>query len=273
VNATFYGKVSSRLAASWRRRVSPEFTFTVKCHRDVTHTHRLRACEESYRAFEECLRVCEILEAPLLVLETPKSLKITGTLLREYFSSVDLRGVRAALEPRGETSEDAYRAMQDLGIIHVADLSVAQPRYQSDIAYSRLFGRGVHNIYQFDDSELREIDEKAAKLEAKRIFLGFHGIKMYSDAARLKRFRATGKFPKATSSTGLDSLRTVLQEDSRFPASKMQLLQHQGWKVVDLNENERVHAQVLLSRLDERTYLDVEDVIGNLASKGLATSC
>ena len=51
--------------------------------------------------------------------------------------------------------------MEDFDIIQSIDLSLAKPSLRFDVAYSRLFGKGKHNIYQFSDDELLEIREKS----------------------------------------------------------------------------------------------------------------
>ena len=51
--------------------------------------------------------------------------------------------------------------MQNFGIIQCVDLSKQNPCFNLDIAYSRLFGKGKHNVYQFTDDELAEIDQKS----------------------------------------------------------------------------------------------------------------
>jgi hypothetical protein len=38
------------------------------------------------------------------------------------------------------------------------------------------------------------------------------------------------------------------------------LIDHQGWKVVDLTLDKRVHLSELLSKIPEKTYCDVAEV-------------
>jgi len=91
-------------------------------------------------------------------------------------------------------------------------------------------------------------------------------VRMYKDAARLKIYKQTGKFPMVTKSTGLNSLEEVLREDTRFPTSKHDLLQDQGWKLIDLAPNERVRASELLDKLPERNYENLDNIIQTLKS-------
>lgn len=87
---------------------------------------------------------------------------------------------------------------------------------------------------------------------------------MNTDAARFMQYKKTGKFMPVTSFTGVDSVRTVLAEDASFPSSKAELLEHQGWKVVDLSLDKRVHLSELLSGIPEKTYNGIDEVAAAL---------
>jgi hypothetical protein len=151
--------------------------------------------------------------------------------------------------------------------VHCVDLSKEEtPAYDSDVLYSRLFGRGHHNVYQPTDEKLVEIDKKAVSRAFQKIIMSFHFVRMYKDATRLKIYKQTGKFPKVTRETGLASLDEVLSEDARFPASKEEMIKNQGWKLFDLTEGKRVSARDYLEKLPERTYSNISDVIEALRS-------
>ena len=87
---------------------------------------------------------------------------------------------------------------------------------------------------------------------------------MYSDTARLKVYEKKGTFPKVTKAKGLASLKTVLEEDTKFPAFRDELIEKQGWKVFDLTETEHVHASLLLEKLPDRKYASLDEVIDAL---------
>jgi len=87
---------------------------------------------------------------------------------------------------------------------------------------------------------------------------------MYKDAARMKVYRKGGKFPRVTQYTGVKALREVLREDARFPASKEELIKAQGWKVIDMEGDRRVHAKALLEKLDKGMYGSVGEVLEGL---------
>lgn len=273
VNSTFYEMPSLKLAESWRKLVPPNFEFAVRCNKALTHKYRFQLIPEAFKVLKRMITICKTLEAQILHLQTPPNFQLTKNnleLMRNFFSSSDLQGVRVALEIRSNKrplNPALVKTMQDYNMIHCVDLSKdEEPAYKSDILYSRLFGKGPHNIYQPTDEELRKIDRKASKGDHKTVAISFHFIRMYKDAARFKIYKQTGKFPMVTQSTGLSSLVEVLREDAKFPTSKAGLIRHQGWKLIDLTETKRVHASYMLEKLPEKTYNNVNEVVQTLQS-------
>ena len=121
-------------------------------------------------------------------------------------------------------------------------------------------------MYQPTDEELAEVDHKASNGNLEKVVMSFHFVRMYKDAARLKIYKQTGKFPAVTKSTGLSSLDEVLSEDARFPTTRQDLICSQGWKLFDVTEDRRMRASDLLMRLPERTYNSVNEIIDALRS-------
>jgi len=278
VNSTFYQIPSLRTVETWRRRVQPEFEFSVRCNRIVTHKHQFQPSREAYNTFDKMITICKTLRAEILHMQTPPTFKPNAdnaNLLDSFIASVDPKGVRLALEVRGANqtlSSDFVKVMQGHNMIHSIDLSKdEEPAYKSDTLYSRLFGKGTHNIYQPTDQELRKIDDSASAKDYKKVIVSFHFISMYKDAARLKTYKETGRFPMATKSTGLKSLEEVLRKDAKFPTNKPQLIQNQGWKLIDITEQERVRASDILQKIPEKTYNNLDDLIQTLKVLGINT--
>ncbi len=263
VNSTFYTNPSIEMVRSWRRRVPDDFMFSVRCHKDLTHKYFLSPCGESYEILARSLRICYELRAEILHIQTPASFNPEGKLkeIGDMFSSIDLGAVKLAWEVRGHLAKGTIELMHDLGIIRCTDISKEMPSTDSDILYTRLFGHGKHNLYQFDDAELLDIDEKIRENNLGKAYLTFHGAKMYSDAARLKVYQKTEEFPGVTKSKGLESLKSVIEEDAKFPATKGELIKKHGWKVFDLTETAHVHASTLLNNLPDVKFASVEEVI------------
>lgn len=274
VNSTFYEMPSTKEVETWRKIVPPNFQFTVRANKTMTHKHKLQPRKEVFEDFEKMKQICTILNAPVMHLQTPPKFEFDESNinnLRNFLSSINLGKLRLALEIRGtppsKLPKKLIKTMQDHNLIHCVDLSEGEtPAYESDMLYSRLFGKGQHNIYQPSDEELIAIDKKATSKAFEKIILSFHFVRMYKDAARLKIYKETGKFPQITKHTGIASLEEVLKEDAQFPTTKKALIQHQGWKLFDFTEEKRIHTAELLQKLPERTYNNISEVIEALQS-------
>jgi uncharacterized protein YecE (DUF72 family) len=276
VNSTFYETPPLKQVASWRERVPVDFEFSVRCHKDLTHKYKLEPTSQAHEVLLGSIEICRTLKAPILLLETPPSFKVTAkraNAVGDLVSSTNLSGIRVAWEIRGEGQgkqlpDYLQKVMQDLDIIHCVDISREDPAYKTDILYTRLFGKGKHNIYQFDDKEIRQIHEKVKKGKEKKVVLSFHGLKMYLDAARFKVYEEKLTLPPVTRSVGLSSLREVLVEDAKFPTTKKDLIEKQGWKVFDFTPTERIHASEILHTLPEKSYQSLDEVIAAVKSEG-----
>jgi len=268
LNASFYRPVPEPYARRWRSAVPDDFVFSVKANRVITHSDRVRASAGARRAFAHDLRIAGILGSPYVVLETPADVRfeveeVAG--LREL-TSMAPSGIRVGLEARayrqGPLPGPLRQVMEDQRILDVVDLSQGPPRVADQEVYSRLFGPGPSNAYQFDDREMREIDGSSG--DAVRAAFTFHGVRMYSDAGRFLTFKRTGRFPPATSGTGLASLEEVLRPDARFPASRDELERDHGWKVIDLDDRTRAHALRLIETLPSRRFDTLEEMLAEI---------
>ena len=161
---------------------------------------------------------------------------------------------------RAPPTEQWKSLSQDLKIIHAVDLSRENPLLPSDIIYTRLFGKGKHNIYQFTDEELKEIDHKIVLSKAKTVALSFHGLRMNTDALRFVHYKKTGKFSSITGLAGVASAKAVLAGDTRVPISKKTLLEEQGWKVFDASGDKRLHIADWLQNIPDRTYANMGEL-------------
>lgn len=271
VNSTFYEIPRLQLVESWRRRVPTDFEFSVRCHKNVTHRYRLEPVEESFNTFGTMTHICRILNSRFLVLETPSTLDFSKTKIesvKDFLESINLKGIGVVWEVRRKKGEPVpsglVALMQDYNIIHCADLSKEDPALDSDTVYTRVFGKGEHNIYQFTDDELLEIDRRITRRDPKTPTVSFHNVRMYKDAARYKIYKQTETFPPVTRGKGQLSLREVLMEDAEFPAAKQELIKDQGWKVIDLTDDRRIHASMLLEKLPNKTFRNVDEVLNSL---------
>ena len=228
--------------------------------------------EESYQVLEKMLSICRLLRAETLILVTPATMELTSSRLDAigaFLQSADTGDVQLVWEIRKPSTlgydPRLLRLMKDAGIVHCVDISRHEtPMTKSDLLYTRLFGLGMQNIYQYTDEELSNIHKVAVDSGFRKAVLSFHGTRMYKDASRLKFFEQTGQFPRVTKSTGLESLGEVLAEDVRLPTTKRELLMRQGWKIVDITPIRRMKASELLGQLTEGVYSSIEQILETL---------
>jgi len=274
VNSTYYRLPSLTTIADWRSRVPSSFEFSLRCHRGLAERNRLEITPENIRLLDTVEKVCRRLRAIALALLIPSYLseeKEFDSKIASLLSTLSLGQTKIAIEFRGgEPSRKTLKTIADYGALHSVDISVRSPEVESNVLYSRIFGKGKGNIYEFDDSELRDISKKASDLKFEKSILAFHGVRMYRDTARINTFLRSGAFPFLTGQVGLDALSSVLGEDTVFPMTRTQLIESQGWKLFDKNSKERVRVGPLLEALPERPYSSVEEIVGALDQKILS---
>jgi uncharacterized protein YecE (DUF72 family) len=273
VNSTYYRLPSLAAVARWRRTVPPGFEFSFRCHKDLAELHQFELTPKTVRIIDLMEKICRHLRATVLTILIPKALvgdKELVPKLNAFLSTVSLGKTTIAFEFRGgEPTDDTLKTLRDHDATHCVDLSTREPKVESKTLYTRLFGKGKENIYEFDDSELQNIATRASGLKFEKSILAFHGVRMYRDAARLKTFLNTGKFLSLTGQVGIESLGEVLKEDTGFPISKSSLIDEQGWKLFDKTPEERVRVREALEKLPERTYRTLDELLASLKETGL----
>ena len=268
VNSTYYEYPDLRAVSRWRSRVPKGFEFTVRSHQDLVKAIRGGQQLMLTRVLEKMTDICRRLDANILSILLPDNLALTTKNLTKSLASIASRvtanNLQAAVEIRGWVEKEVLETMSENDIVHSVDISKEEPAFDSRILYSRLFGKGSSNVYQFDDEEIKAIADRAASPKFERSILAFHGVRMYGDAARLKAFLQTGRFLKVTGQTGLDSLGTVLKEDAQFPASRDDLVGSQGWKLFDLTIDKRMRVAKILAKAPDRTYRSHSELLSTL---------
>ena len=188
VNTTFYHMPRLATVRSWRRRVPPGFTFSVKCSRLATHRLGLTPVEETFRVLEQMRVVLRLLRSEMLVLQTPPSLYVDEGKVREVAAilpSAGLGGVRVFWEDRSPKSWGRVEAVREVmlgeGGVPVVDLSVEPPVAGAPVPYSRMFGVGA-----YAGDLLSKIYFRVEGGRGGSAVLTFHGGNMYVDALRYK---------------------------------------------------------------------------------------
>lgn len=270
LNSSYYELPAISSASDWRKRVPPDFSFSVRSPRSIVDHYGLNLLPGARGLLDRLEEVCMRLEAVVMTILISASSPIKenelATRLGDFLGTFNVGATAVAVEFRSlQPSEEVFDIMKESGAIDCVDLSSSKPRYEGKVLYSRLFGKGEGNIYEFDDGELKEIAKKASAPKFEKSILAFHGVRMYRDAGRVKSFIEKGYFPKITSGVGADSIREVLSEDARFPTTKTGLLKDQGWKVFqDTGEVRKI--STVLEKLPDGKFNSLDDLMAELHS-------
>ncbi len=269
VNASYYQLPSLNIMREWRQRVPEPFSFSLRCPRELVDKYGLVLKDKPRQLLRRVEQACKIIQAPVLtVLISDKSKikeKALENRLEEFLKTFHAGDTRVAVEFRRRSpSNRILEVMKQDGALHSVDLSREEPEFEAPLLYSRLFGKGEQNIYEFDDRELEEIASRAKKAKIQKSILAFHGVRMYRDAARIKTYLESGHFPRLTNNVGVEAVREVLGEDARFPTTRIELLERQGWKLFNSNASETKRLRDVLTLIPNRQYRDLSEVLESL---------
>lgn len=271
VNSTFYEIPPIEVVKKWRKRTSSNFEFTIKCHKSITHENKLELNNQTKQILNKIIEICKTLESQLLIIQTPPTIKPTQETIEKIEKIIEIaksNNIRIVWEPRGnqwKTSE-ARKLIEKLiekhDIVHCTDLSKEEPVKVKDILYTRLFGKGKHNLYQFTKEEIAKIYKQITKIagRAEKVYVIAHTKKMYIDAARIKKYIETGKTPSPTRKTGVQAVIEVLLEDAKFPTTKKKLIEKQGWKVITWKNGKEIKLKEILEKIPNKKYKDIIEI-------------
>jgi uncharacterized protein YecE (DUF72 family) len=174
INYTFYRMPTPKLIAGWRAQVPPEFRFTLKAPKRITHDKRLRPADvaESVNGFITAASELGPQMAALLFQLPPNFKKDVG-LLKEFLALLPPK-TTAAFEFRNASwlEEDVFEALRARNIaLCIADSETRETPMIStaDYAYFRLRDEG------YGDGDIAKWADAAKQLgqSAKDVFVYF----------------------------------------------------------------------------------------------------
>jgi uncharacterized protein YecE (DUF72 family) len=163
INSSFYRPHQPQTYARWAASVPPDFRFSVKLPKAITHQRRLADCGALLEQFAaEAGTLGDKLGCVLMQL--PPSLALDAALAADFF--VQLRaafGCTLACEARNASwfGDDATQLLHDHGIIRVhADPPAGQPGplvATSTAAYARLHGSPRMYYSSYSEQQLTDL--------------------------------------------------------------------------------------------------------------------
>ena len=150
INYTFYRMPTEKLLQGWSDDTPPEFSFTLKAPRRITHDAKLQRCEDLLQAF---CRTAVTLgpKLGLLLFQLPPNFKKDPLVLSSFLELLP-EGTRAAFEFRHPSwfDADVFEALRARNVaLCIADSEKLSTPLEmtADYAYFRLRDEG----YQQDD--------------------------------------------------------------------------------------------------------------------------
>ncbi|MET1100860.1 MAG: DUF72 domain-containing protein, partial [Pyrodictiaceae archaeon] len=197
IQQTFYELPSEQLLKKWRTELPDWFVINMKAWQAITHppgtpTWRraktkipselkdrygfLRTTKENLEAWDKIAKAAKILEARVVVIQTPPSFKCAVKdhveNARSFFSVIEKDGFVVGWEPRGdwmkkpECQKEVRKIVENTGIIHIVDPFKYKPVALSETLYFRLHGRNgeVNYRYKYSSRDFDELTNIIAKM-------------------------------------------------------------------------------------------------------------
>jgi uncharacterized protein YecE (DUF72 family) len=272
LNSTFYKYPKPQTVKKWRKNAPKDFEFTVKAHQDITHKYKMNF-EQAQESLEKVEEVCQLLNAEVLLFQTPASFKPDKVgKVKSFFERAKRDGLTLVWEPRGplwetdETREKLRTILEELGVSHVTDPFRYMPVYTGKVAYLRLHGHGERMYYyQYSNEELENLHEKTRLLDTrdKQVYVFFNNLTMLEDAQRFHSYVKSASFPRLKIS-GKEAVKIAISK-TRYPTTKSALLEKIGWKLVELEDQRQVKMAELLDHLSHNAYDNPEAVLQEIS--------
>ncbi|MEM0104832.1 MAG: DUF72 domain-containing protein [Candidatus Methanomethylicia archaeon] len=214
VQQTFYDIVNENTLKRWRKE-APNVEFTIKALQVITHEYNkstysrmkntfgnvenyghFKPTKEVQIALDETIREARILNAKIIVFQTPPSFKpneVNINNLINFFSTLSNNFIYA-WEPRGEEWYRDLKILENIfskiKAIHVVD-PFRRESLTKGLKYYRLHGLGKGELnygYKYTDEDLNKLYEivKRDIEENEEIYVMFNNIHSFNDALRFK---------------------------------------------------------------------------------------
>jgi uncharacterized protein YecE (DUF72 family) len=198
INSSFYKAHQAATYRRWRDETPPEFRFSVKMPRSITHEAGLRrAAREVSRFYEEIAHLRPKLTAVLVQL--PPTLEFNLRSMRAFFKTVPrTRGIAITCEPRHVSwfSAAADAALRELHVTRVA-ADPARCAGAGDaggarrVAYYRWHGTPRMYYSKYSDAQLQAFAKKVSRSRVKEVWCIFDNTARFAawdDALRFRSF-------------------------------------------------------------------------------------
>jgi len=177
LNAPFYHWPKRTTVQNWARQATPQFRYSVKVNRRITHLKRFKGTRQLVRDF---YGFADVLGAHMgcFLFQLPPSFHYTAARLQSIVEQLDPRYTNA-VEFRHASwwNEEVFAALREAGIIFC---SVSAPRLPDDVIkttdaiYVRLHGAKQWYRYDYSGAELKAWAKKIRSSRAQEMWCYFN---------------------------------------------------------------------------------------------------
>ena len=177
INMTFYRFPKPETLRGWLYKTPPDFTFTLKANRQITHLKKIRNVQHEVRYF---YILANSLKEKLgcILFQLPPSIHFDLPLLEDFLSSLspDYKNV---IEFRHESwyQQAVYDLLRSAKVAFCIVSSAKVPGTMietADTAYVRFHGLTGEHRHNYSDDELKEWAEKIKMIQARECFIYFN---------------------------------------------------------------------------------------------------
>jgi len=178
INATFYRTPRASTFKKWFEETPPDFVFSIKAPKVITHIKRLREIEESLELFLKSISPLKE-KARVLLFQLPPSLAYDKTLIEDFLKRLPVGNYRCVIEIRHKSfhNEEFAELLRKYKVCLC--FSDCGPRYPSwyevqtaDFLYLRLHGSPQLYVSNYEEEELERIAKliKGFKVEEAYVY-------------------------------------------------------------------------------------------------------
>jgi uncharacterized protein YecE (DUF72 family) len=177
INMTFYRFPKPDTLKSWLDKTPPNFIFTLKANRQITHLKKIKNVQHEVRYF---YILANSLKEKLgcILFQLPPSIHFDLTLLQDFLASLspDYKNV---IEFRHESwyQQAVYDLLRSAKVTFCMVSSAKVPGTlieTADTAYVRFHGLTGEHRHNYADDELKEWAEKIKMIQARECFIYFN---------------------------------------------------------------------------------------------------
>jgi uncharacterized protein YecE (DUF72 family) len=179
VNSTFYRFPTTQLLQGWYDKTPPNFKFTLKANRQITHTHKFNNTQQATTRFYKAAKILKEKLACVLF-QLPPTVHKNVDLLETIAGQMDRDGgVLNVLEFRHESwwSRDVYDLMRQKGLVFCSVSTVGLPSdlvETAGVVYVRFHGVNGWYLGDYSDAELQAWAQKIQKANAEKVYCYFN---------------------------------------------------------------------------------------------------